>query len=622
MKKIFLLGLVLCVVQLQAQISPIQREINEIPANRFIKEKLLVEKIAYDISVPKDITSKYSLLGVDNNILSTIANNAMPFLEIEIPLEGNTVSLQLIKSRSIDNKTIIKTSDGKILSHDGSHYYGTIKDQANSLVSISFFNNNIMGFISNKNGNYSIGKIKMKNGQEEYMVFNDKDMKAHKGFTCGNVSKSIVDHSTQSSTTSSVTGTPEKCLSVYIVTDYDLFTKFSGNTGNIEIYATAMFNGMASIYINESIAIHLDSLLIHISSDPYGTGPMSIQNLIDNFRTAPGVSSVANLAHLFSGRSVSGGQGAGYLNTLCVPPFNVAVSTRLGSIAPTYNTPLPAEVALITHEMGHNLGANHTHTCSYGGAPLDGCGFISGAIDICGVNPGLPVLGGTIMSYCDAVSGVGILLANGFGILPGNVVRATVAASTCTQTCSTTCNSNVIIDGANYIGNYYTQVLTESSNWIKTSGRVIVSGGTVKLDADASGYVELNAGFETTALPGGSVFTAQAFNGCMNGSPSFTSRNNNYSGNKGLMNSSFNKEMNSFSVYPNPATEHFTLISDFDLKDATIELFDVNGKLQKVNMLTIGIRSKKIAVTNLSKGMYLIKVKTKVKTEFAKIIVH
>ena len=622
MKKIFLMGLILNVVQLQAQISPIQREVNEIPANRFVKEKLLEEKTAYDISVPQDITSKYSLLGVDNNILSVIANNAMPLLEIDIPLEGNTVSLQLIKSRSIDNNTIIKTSDGKILSHDGSHYYGTIKGQVNSLVSISFFNNNIKGFISNKNGNYSIGKIKMKNGQEEYMVFNDKDMKAHKGFTCGNVSKSIVDQSNQSSTTSSVTGTPEKCLSVYIVTDYDLFTKFSGNIGNIDFYARAMFNGLASIYKNESIAIHLDSLLIHISSDPYGTGPMSIQNLIDNFRTAPGVSSVANLAHLFSGRSVSGGQGAGYLNTLCVPPFNVAVSTRLGSIAPTYNTPLPAEVALIAHEMGHNLGANHTHTCSYGGVPLDGCGFISGAGDICGVNPGLPVLGGTIMSYCDAVSGVGILLANGFGILPGNVVRTTVAASICTQTCSTTCNANIIIDGANYIGNYYTQALTESSNWIKTSGRVLVSGGAVKLDADASGYVELNAGFETTALPGGSVFTAQAFNGCMNGSPNFSSKSNNYSGSQGQINQPFNEKINSFSVYPNPSKDHFTLSSVFDLKDAIIELFDASGKLQKVNMQTVGNRSKKIIVTNLSKGMYLVKLTTKGKAEFAKIIVQ
>ena len=84
------------------------------------------------------------------------------------------------------------------------------------------------------------------------------------------------------------------------------------------------------------------------------------------------------------------------------------------------------------------------------------------------------------------------------------------------------------------------------------------------------------------------------------------------------MNPPFNKNMNSFSVYPNPATEHFTLISDFDLKDATIELFDVNGKLQKVKVKTINNRSKKISVTNLSKGMYLIKVKT----EFAKIIVH
>jgi hypothetical protein len=229
-------------------------------------------------------------------------------------------------------------------------------------------------------------------------------------------------------------------------------------------------------------------------------------------------------------------------------------------------------------------------------------------------------MGGTIMSYCDVVPGVGILLSNGFGILPGNVIRATVAANTCTGTCPTTCNSNIIIDGANYIGSYYTQPLTESSTWIKTNGKVLISGGSVKLDADVSEYVELNEGFETKAVSSSSVFTAQVFDGCTTGAPNFTSKSDNpYS--QQFKDRLVNEKANSFTVYPNPATDYFTLVSSNDLQDATIELFDMSGKLQTVMIQNTGKKSKKIMVKNLSKGMYMIKLATAEKTEFAKIII-
>jgi len=58
MKKIFLLGLVLCVVQSQAQISPIQREVNGISPGQFIKEKLFAAKPAVSISFLQDLVTE------------------------------------------------------------------------------------------------------------------------------------------------------------------------------------------------------------------------------------------------------------------------------------------------------------------------------------------------------------------------------------------------------------------------------------------------------------------------------------------------------------------------------------------------------------------------------------
>jgi hypothetical protein len=96
-------------------------------------------------------------------------------------------------------------------------------------------------------------------------------------------------------------------------------------------------------------------------------------------------------------------------------------------------------VEVIAHEIGHNFGLPHTHNCTWSD------GTTTGAIDNCGHNYGngvtyedgtcvgpTPTNGGTIMSYCHLVSGIGINFSNGFGALPGAKMLAELnAAATC-----------------------------------------------------------------------------------------------------------------------------------------------------------------------------------------------
>ena len=251
--------------------------------------------------------------------------------------------------------------------------------------------------------------------------------------------------------------------------------------------------------------------------------------------------------------------------------------------------------------------------------------FSLGGCANCSTVMPIPYEGGTIMSYCDVMPGVGVLpLGNGFGTQPGNYMRARIANASCLNNCDTECAADVTISGTGYPGLYYNIPLTESSTWIKTNGPTKVLGGIVKLDANGSSYVELNPGFEATYdyASTNSVFIAEAHDGCTTGTPSFMSKSSNDFKSKIVTQVEKNVKTNSFTVYPNPATGYFTLVSAKNLQNAKIELFDVSGKLQKITIKDVDIKTKKVIVSYLSKGMYLVKLTVRNQTEFAKVMIQ
>jgi len=144
------------------------------------------------------------------------------------------------------------------------------------------------------------------------------------------------------------------------------------------------------------------------------------------------------LAHFMTTRGLGG--GIAYLNTLCnTSGFQCAVSASLSTNIipfPTYSW----SVEVVTHEMGHNVGSPHTHACSWNGnnTAIDGCGPAAGYSEgSCPTAPLPPSGGGTIMSYCHLVSGVGINFNNGFGPQPGDLIRNKYNTASCnTGSCS------------------------------------------------------------------------------------------------------------------------------------------------------------------------------------------
>lgn len=124
-----------------------------------------------------------------------------------------------------------------------------------------------------------------------------------------------------------------------------------------------------------------------------------------------------HLAHLFTMQIQQGGVFIGGIayggqsgSRLCNKgdQGGYGVSTMYGDQAPMPGDPTRAnaftwDIFVIAHEMGHNVGAPHTHNC-YWNPPVDTCQVQSDNTDAC-FKDGKKARPGTIMSYCHLVNG-------------------------------------------------------------------------------------------------------------------------------------------------------------------------------------------------------------------------
>ena len=139
---------------------------------------------------------------------------------------------------------------------------------------------------------------------------------------------------------------------------------------------------------------------------------------------------------------------------------------------------------------------------------------------------------------------------------------------------------------------FYTDI-TESQTWIITSGTVIIPfGSKAKLDAYPDNYIQLNPGFKAEA---GSIFVAQAYNGCYAGQPQLPNAKI-FTGEVGMA--------NEIVLYPNPTTGMIYIRHNEKLTG--IQIFDMVGKLV-INQKCNGETETNIDLSNLPNGVYHVK---------------
>jgi|GEM_PF-877712 len=389
-----------------------------------------VSEGSIDNQVPQNTLNKKQVFKIDQNIHQKIRTNKSEFIRVSVPIQGQNTELLLFKADlfTYDFKIVNATDPKTPLNPDlGTHFWGIVKNEPGSLVSLSFFDGEITGLIGVGNQQFSIGKVK---DSAYHVLFEDDDFNHELDFSCSSIP---VDQGKENVDDNSHKSAAVSCVGIHLEVDYSLYQSASGNTATITNYVNGLFSQVAILYANESIAVSISYLNIWNTPSPYNAGTE-----LDDLTNQGYGQTFGNLVHLLH---TNGGGGVAYVDVICNNTFNTGVSNVFLSYnnVPTYSW----DVEVVTHELGHNLGSPHTHACAWNGnnTAIDGCGPASGNDEGC--DPGLPA-SGTIMSYCHLVPGVGIDFNLGFGQQPGDLIRSRVAAANCASACNLVCPSAII----------------------------------------------------------------------------------------------------------------------------------------------------------------------------------
>ena len=424
----------------------VAKKVNELIAQKvtFKTYALLTERNHATSESAEKILKKATYATINPQAIAELFANKNENIEVEIPYQGQIITVQLYKVNLFSESFHVDTNKSKNISYEqGVYYRGILKGDANSVASFNFFKNELNGVISNGAlNNLVIGKLDKKYNVSDYLIYSDRDLTIENHFECH--AKDNVLQKSNKAYRSIARTQSTRCVTMYFEIDNDLFVANGSDTTTTTNWMTSVFNNVQTLYANDGIAVSLKSLYIWTTPDSY-TGTTSTDYLFQ-------FNSVRPVFDGDVGQLVSidpGGLGgvAAAINGLCSQNnFSYAdVSLSYSNVPMTSWT-----VMVITHEFGHLLGSAHTHACVWNGnnTAIDGCGptaNIDNKEGSCDIGP-IPsaAVGGTIMSYCHLLSGVGINFLNGFGPQPSQAILEAVNSGTCLSLdCVNTCINTV-----------------------------------------------------------------------------------------------------------------------------------------------------------------------------------
>ena len=412
--------------------KPIYQKIQRENASQFKQVQLFGDILSTGTRVNEILPDLESgvLLSLDDNNIAAILSQPIQGLHLTLPFpDGSDRGITLIPASSINRNFHVKTASvGKIKQpFTGYHYWGIIDGQEQSAVSVSIFEEQIMGMILTGTTTYILGPLD-KDVDNRHLLYKEEDLNASYRFNCG--VEEVAAAASPSIDKSLLAPNPDNCVLMYVEADKDIFDD-KGSVAAVTEYITGLFNQVSLMYFNEQVKLRLNELFVWDANDPYNSS--STSTLLSAFRNNLNGNYNGTLAHLVG---YEGGGGLAQLDVICYSPGGYGYS----GINPTYNN-IPTyswSINVVTHEIGHNLGSPHTHSCSWNGngTPIDRCGIDEGYGNGGSCEDGAPLPEkGTIMSYCHLVGGVGMDFNLGFGPQPGDLIRDNVYNAFCLTPC-------------------------------------------------------------------------------------------------------------------------------------------------------------------------------------------
>jgi len=377
---------------------------------------------------------------VNKNAVRSIVSSNSKFLEINIPVTDNSnVNLKLTEYDILTPDAVImnESAAGRITYPANipfKCYKGYFNNDMNSLVVLCFSETFVKGLMITDNNTYTLSSLTDASLSDEAILYANNKVLAKNDFECAadmltsfDQEKKDMEHFNPARELSNT------FLQANIALEIDFYTyQLYGNSiPNASAYALSIMAVSSALYNRDvNVKIVVPSIHCWTTADPYtGAGSNDLLNQFRAYWNANMTSTPRTLAHFIT-RRPGGLGGIAWVNVLCnnVSSGNgYGFSNTTGTIGqlPVYSW----DVMVVSHEMGHNFGSNHTHACSWPGGPIDSCYTVEGG---CYSGPVIP-RPGTIMSYCHLTS-AGIDLKLGFGPLPKARIRQQAEAAGCMTT--------------------------------------------------------------------------------------------------------------------------------------------------------------------------------------------
>ncbi len=440
-------------------------------------------------------------------------SHAMEAFSMMLPVtERKFVQLDLVEVFPLPSTFEINMSDGTTYTLEdfpARFFRGAVSDDPGSMAFITITKEGIQGVISDQVSDYNISPSK-EAPISNCLFYNDQRLDLPETFHCTADEMEVPPYLPEEL---KYVGDNDRvasdCVMIYIEMEEDMYDNWN-NVNTATSYLYQLMNAASGVYSNENINISFSDLKIWNTVDPYTE--TNIGALLNEFRDELRNNYDGRLAHLLTDRF--GGSGIAKVDELCgnwtiISPNGPYAITSVNSYSiidyPTYSR----SVKVFTHELGHNFGSRHTHSCVWNGnsTQIDDYGnrYPSGGTDpdasSC-YDSGSPLISvtPTIMSYYDSNNWGTFPLSNGFGTQPGNLIRSRVNSASCTLDCSgstASCPKDIYHTGNIGSDTYYADRLIQSEG-------TVLNGRTVHYRSDIQSV--LIPGFRVNA---GGVFSAQ-----------------------------------------------------------------------------------------------------------------
>lgn len=385
------------------------------------------------------VLSRGTLLELEPEVLAQILEQGPEALRVVIPkAAGPALVLDVVASSPFaEGFSVFAASDQEepVAVELGRYYRGIISGQEHTLAAVSFHPDEVRAVIGTGQGDLVVGKMLDDRGNG-HILYNDVDLLVTPEGECGTDNLPPLPHDRPSHEPMPGVRVTSNTVNVYVEIDNDIYQD-KGSLQACLSFMAGLFHEVATLYANDTISVAMSEVLVWDVTSPYSCS--SSGTCLNQFATETGTSYNGDAAHLVSYQA-SG--GVAYVDQLCNSYWVNEYTKAFSSVNPTVY-PVPTyswSVEVFAHEMGHNLGSQHTHDCVWNGnyTAIDGCGPAAGySSDPGGCAQGpIPAGGGTIMSYCHLGSNPGIDLSLGFGPQPKALIQSRVDGASCLGTYS------------------------------------------------------------------------------------------------------------------------------------------------------------------------------------------